>query len=93
MTDERVLLTSGVLLVASLLDAEGRQDEARSLIAAAAPTYCAYAEPSWMQYNLSSVELFEYACEHRNGGILDAEYLIALATRCKNLLSASSSLT
>ena len=87
LTDERLLLTSGVLLVASLLAAEGRQDEAHFLIASAAPTYCAYAaEPSWMQYNLSSAELFEYAFEHREGPILDTDQLNDLVARCKGLL-------
>ncbi len=90
-TDQRLLLTSGVLLVASLLDAEGRQDEARSLIATAAPTYCAYAaEPSWLQYNLSSAELFEYAFEHRDGPILDTDQLNDLVVRCKALLGVAS---
>jgi len=87
VADERLLLTSAVLLLASLLDAKGRGDEARDLIEAAAPTYCAYVSPTWMQYNLSSRELFDYAVEHREGVFLDTDQLNNLAADCKRVLS------
>ena len=88
LTDERLILVCGALLHASLLDMKGHRDEACALIAAATPIHRSLADPSWMQYSLRSVELFDYARQHLNGPILDNDQLITHIEAHHHLIDA-----
>ncbi len=85
------MLLSGVLLAASVLDADGHHDEARELISGAAPTYCALTDPRYISISNSDPALFEYALEHAVGPLLGAEQLTTLAERTTELLTRTTS--